>query len=157
MKKKKIFDFHHQLAIGESGERCFKKCYSSLVPTKSIDLKFDFFLNDGSSVELKTDTYSMDETPNYFMEFYSDTNKGTFGGPWRAFLDKATFFVYYFIRDKTFIWFRPEQLCPILEEIIEKEALTPKNIKNKTWTTQGFTIPRDLLKNVEIRKETFGR
>ena len=80
----KKFDFNTQLSTGNIGEDHFKQLYSNLNPVKSEDLKYDFKLSNGSTVELKTDTYDMEDTPNFFMEYYSDMKKLKIGGPWRA-------------------------------------------------------------------------
>ena len=147
------FDFKKQLYIGELGENDFISCYKNFGPIKSKDRKFDFILNNGDSVELKTDTYDMNKTENFFMELYSDIDSNKIGGPWRARMDVITFFVYYFSINKTFFWFNPIALCMKIEEIIINNKLKPRIINNKGWKTQGYVIPRVSLLDIVIKKD----
>lgn len=151
---KNVFDFDTQLLVGNTGEKIFQQFYNNLMPQKSSDRAFDFILNDGTTVELKTDTYPMDGTPNFFIELYSDSDKGSLGGPWRALSDKANHFVYFFINNKTFFWFEPISLCEAIETIITNHHLELKTIYNKGWKTQGYLIPREMLQSVEKRRDT---
>jgi hypothetical protein len=150
------FDFNEQLGAGDSGERDFKGYYKDLEPTKSVtDLKFDFTLKGGEKLELKTDTYDMDETPNFFMEYYSDSKNLKLGGPWRADNDSVDYFVYFFVKNKTFFWFKTKQLREFLDKYIDIYQPKVKNVPNKGWLTQGFAIPREALDEILIKKEAF--
>lgn len=153
--KKPLFDFQEQLVVGNVGENDFLKYYAKLNPRKSLDRKIDIFLGDGTSIELKTDTYNMEATENFFMELYSDESAGVIGGPWRAQQDHVEFFVYYFPKNKTFFWFKTEQLCAALETIISESRLNLKTIRNKGWNAQGYAIPRTRLEAALYKKETF--
>jgi hypothetical protein len=151
----KTFSFSKQLNAGNSGEADFKKFYKDLEPVKSEDLKYDFLLNNGSKIEVKCDTYPMDKTPNFFMEYYSDINKQSLGGPWRSKSHEISTFVYYFINDKTFFWFDSYKLVTFLDKYIKEKKPSYKYIKNRGWTTGGFTIPRVDLEHLLIKKDTF--
>ncbi|OHD41428.1 MAG: hypothetical protein A2086_06545 [Spirochaetes bacterium GWD1_27_9] len=144
----KIFDFNEQLPIGKTGELIFSQIYKNLNIKLSEDKRWDFELGDKIKIELKTDTYNMEATENFFMELYSDSDKGTLGGPWRALSDGVEYFVYFYISNGTFFWFKTQELCNALENIIAQFNLKLKAISNKGWTTQGYLINRDLLKNV---------
>lgn len=149
------FDFNEQLGAGDSGERDFKEFYKDLNPIKSKDLKFDFTLASGEKLELKTDTYDMDETPNFFMEYYSDSKNLKLGGPWRASNDNVDIFVYYFVKNKTFYWFKVQELRVFLDKYLDTHNPRVKNVPNKGWLTQGFAIPREALDTVLLKKEIF--
>lgn len=153
--RKNAFSFSKQLGVGDKGEEVFLGRYASLGPVKSQDRSFDFLLNDSSKVELKTDTYEMDRTPNYFMEILSSIDEGKIGGPWRAMQDGADFFVYHYVNDKTFIWFRTVPLCNHLDTLIAGGSLSQREIRNKGWVTRGYLVPRDLLLPVEHKRDTF--
>lgn len=150
-----LFDFKQQLAVGDNGEKEFQDFYKHLTPKKAEDRKYDFILIDGETVELKTDTYDMEDTENFFMELYSDYKSGSLGGPWRAANDNVRFFVYYFRRNKTFFWFESKPLITELDKLLLAKRYHLKNIKNKGWTAQGYCIPRELLKPVLHRQDTF--
>jgi len=152
---KPIFEFDKQLEIGNAGERKFLTLYKNLGAVKSTDRRYDFLLADGSTVELKTDTYDMGVTQNFFMEILGSTTEAKIGGPWRAMQDRVTFFVYFFPRNNTFFWFDPSTLCQELEKIIAESRLKPKTIKNKNWETMGYAVPRHLLEHVEKRRDIF--
>ena len=150
-----VFDFDIQLKVGVKGEADFKRYYSSLVPTKSVDRKQDFILATGQTVELKTDTYDMERTPNFFMELFGDMAKSKIGGPWRALQDGVEFFVYYFTKNRTFFWFRTTTLCARLDSIVASNQLTPKEIRNKQWAGIGYVVPRDMLTDIIYQQDTF--
>lgn len=149
------FDFNKQLAIGNNGEELFKNLYYKLGPVKAIDKEIDFILADGSKIELKTDTYDMSRTPNFFMESLGNDKDMKIGGPWRALEDKIDFFVYLFIRNQTFYWFNTKTLCQTLDDMIIKNKFSEKTIKNKGWLTKGYIVPRISLDFIIHKKDIF--
>ena len=152
----KVFDFKAQMAIGNKGEQDFLTQYKSLGPVKSEDDKtFDFRLGNGKKVELKSDSYSMEETENFFMEVCGCITTAKLGGPLRAKQDKVDYFVYYFPRNKTFFWFRTDELCERLELIILTKKYKAKDIKNKGWTAIGYAIPRSEFADLEMKQDKF--
>ena len=82
----KVFNFNDQRRIGDIGESDFVKVYKKLKPKKSkTNFQIDFTLSNGKTVELKTDSYDMEKTPNFFMEQKTISGKkSNLGGPWRA-------------------------------------------------------------------------
>jgi hypothetical protein len=149
----KTFDFNAQLGLGNLGELDFSRYYVNEKPVKSTDLAYDFLLGNGKKVEVKTDSYSMDRTGNFFMELYSDVRRMTLGGPWRAANDNVDLFVYYFQPNKTFFWFEPKTLCQELEKAVFQYHFPIRTIRNKSWETQGYAIPRDIL--TPLKKDQF--
>jgi hypothetical protein len=141
-----MFDFKEQLDIGAEGERVFHSLYPKL--NKADGIKFDFELN-GHTVELKTDTYSMDRTPNFFMENVSDIDSGKIGGPWRAAQDNVDFFVYMFIQQKKCFWFRSKPLVQFLDEYCKDLYLV--KIPNKGWTATGYKVPRYAVEHLYLK------
>lgn len=83
----------------------------------------------------------MNKTPNLFCEYMGNADKGTLGGPWRAAKDKVDYFVYYYVNDKTFLWYKSVPLVAFLDGWIKGKK--PKEIRNKSYTTLGFAVPRD--------------
>lgn len=150
---KKLFDFKAQMNIGDKGESDFMRFYADLKPVKSPDRAADFILSDGKTVELKTDTYGMDETANFFMEIFSDSRTGSIGGPYRALKDNIDYFVYYFKKDGTFFWFDTKTLCDTMTLIGTK--CKTRDIRNKGWTAQGHLVPREWLEVVLLKKDKF--
>lgn len=151
----RTFDFDEQLSVGNRGESDFIKFYSSMKPIKSQDRSIDFVLANGKTVELKTDTYDIERTPNFFMEIFGDITESKIGGPWRALQDGVTFFVYYFPKNRTFFWFDTVVLCRRLDDIVSRNSLLPKEIKNKGWSARGYAVPRAELIDIEYQRDTF--
>lgn len=148
------FDFDKQLTVGNSGESLFLKYYKKLGPVKSKDWFCDFVLKDKKTVEIKTDTYDMNKTNNFFMEMFGNITESKMGGPWRGMQDGVDYFVYYFLNNNTFFWFDTSILCNRLDELISRDNIQPKDIRNKSWITRGYLIPR--IKLIDIyRQDTF--
>lgn len=147
------FNFKTQLNVGNVGEEMFLNHYKKRQARKADGRKHDFLVDESKTVELKTDTYSMFKTPNFFMEKFGNIETKALGGPWRAAEDKLDFFVYFFIKEKTFFWFEPKALVAILDPIILD--MKPKIIDNKTWAAIGYTVARDLCNSACLLQETF--
>jgi hypothetical protein len=147
--------FQQQLEVGDKGESDFVISYSDLRPVKSKrDLRFDFTIKDGKTVELKTDFYSMNDTQNYFMEFLSDDSRpDKHGGPFRAKKDGTNYFVYYYYHEKTYHWFAPETLCRAILELHERGMIERRYVWNHGYRTVGYLVPRKLIKDIIIRED----
>jgi hypothetical protein len=155
----KVFNFKDQMCVGDRGEAEFIKIYKKkLNPVKSVDdRKIDFTLNNGYTVELKTDSYSMEKTKNFFMEKNTvlPDGKDIPGGPWRSLKHKVDRFVYYYITEKSLFWFDPKVLCDFLDNYIKENKLKPIPIPNKDSTgkpfhSYGYKIPRSVITEAKI-------
>jgi len=153
-KSGKVFNFKDQMRVGDRDEAEFIKIYKKkLNPVKSVDdRKIDFTLNNGYTVELKTDSYSMEKTKNFFMEKNTvlPDGKDIPGGPWRSLQHKVDRFVYYYITEKSLFWFDPKILCEFLDKYIKENKLKPIPIPNKDSTgkpfhSYGYKIPRSVI------------
>lgn len=142
----KLFDFKTQLAVGDLGEQTFARHYPKA--TRLDGRKGDFELPDGRKVELKTDSYSPDRTPNFFMERYSSFEKKSPGGPWQAKLHGVELFVYGFASDSFRYWFETNKLVEWLEA--NEPSYRPMMVRNKGWQALGLLVPRASLKHLEI-------
>ena len=118
----KVFNFNDQRRIGDIGESDFVRVYKKLKPKKSkTNFQIDFTLSNGKTVELKTDSYDMEKTPNFFMEQKTISEKSSnLGGPWRAKDHKIDYFVYYFLKNKVFFWYDPIPLCEFLDKFVKE-------------------------------------
>lgn len=140
----KSFGFQDQLRVGDRGEELFIQYYYAplvIIPDRFADFRR---VDDGRSVELKTDTYNMEKTPNFFFERYSDMEAKKPGGPWRARRDRVDIFCYLFSRHNTYFEFTDiTSLCETLDDITSK--MKPTVVKNRGWLTTGYAVPRDTL------------
>lgn len=160
MAERRVFNFDDQRRIGDVGESDFVKVYKDLEPKKSeTDFRIDFTLNNGLTVELKTDSYDMNKTPNFFMEQMTISgNKSSLGGPWRSKDHNVDYFVYYFLNNRVFFWFKPITLCEFLDKFVEEYRMKPISIPNRDnrggyYEAVGFKIPRESVKPLLLRED----
>jgi len=138
------FDFKEQLALGDRGEEIFLERYHRKI---EIYPKHDFdFISKcrKHKIELKTDTYNMDKTENFFIERWSDLHKERPGSIWQSIPKGVNIFCYMFVRHNVYFEFTN---LPALRDFLD-DYLVNKSyvaVKNKGWITAGYKVPRDLL------------
>jgi hypothetical protein len=137
--------FKTQLRLGQMGEMMFEQAFQGKY--EKLDGKGSDFrcTSTGVGIELKTDFWSLASTPNFFIERWSDVEKKKPGGPWQALEKGSTRFYYFYVPDLTLFEFDTASLVSALEPIIV--SIKPFDVKNERWTTQGFRVPRELLKD----------
>jgi len=150
-----MHNFHSSLAKGKAGEALFLENFPTL---KNLNgRESDFIAPDGTLWELKTDSYNMDKTANFFFERYGNLSKLSPGGPWQALKHGSTQFAYMFTQNSKVFIFKTENLVFHLERILpDFEAI---NIPNKGYITVGYKIPRELLAHIyeEVTLEHTGK
>lgn len=151
----KTFDFKTQLAVGDRGQELFMEYYPEAISIWP-EHDGDFITKSGQKIELKTDTYNMDKTDNFFIERYSDLNKKSPGSVWQAHGHGCEIFVYYFVRHDTWFIFRDlPKLIERLESLTNGKGLV--YIKNRAWTTAGYKVKRkdleDLYEQFTFKKD----
>ena len=141
------FTFKAQLEVGDRGEQLFLERYPrkiEIYPGREWDFTVQ---STGEKLELKTDTYNIDKSPNFFFERFSDVYKQTPGGPWQSYSHGVDIFCYYFVRHNVWFEFRDmEALLERLNKLTENKGLV--YIKNRGWVTGGYKIPRNLLEDL---------
>jgi len=147
MNNGRMFHFGAQLSKGRQGEELLLAHWPCKV-WRHEELKGpDFIDAQDRVIELKTDSYSLDATPNFFIERWSSVEDKKPGGPWQAAAKGCNCFVYLYASDRR--WFVFESLPHLLAEL---NALTPDlqpvSIRNRGWTTQGYKIPRAKLAHI---------
>lgn len=166
MNAEKVFDWNDTTAVGNLGEQHFRIRYEVLNPIKSIqDRRFDFTItnthNVKKKVEMKTARY-YSNCGAMFLERWEDFNKTFHAGPWRYNEDKIDFFVYYYIRDNKFLWFRTKDLVIRLDEVLNKpynKAYMMKvknngqsilNHPTEKWAVWGYVMPMEYVEDLVI-------
>lgn len=141
-----IYEFEAQLEKGSKGERFLADAEGLSISTSRL---CDLEDAQGLKIELKTDFYSMDSTPNFFMEFECE---GKMGGPWRAEMEGVDCFVYLFWDTKTAFWFNDvPALRKRLGELTVKMSRTW--VENNGWEASGYKVPREALQDLyEVRQ-----
>lgn len=153
-----VYNFEEQIKVGDAGEEEFRLFYKDrLNPIKpKNDYSYDFGVGN-KKIELKTDTYRMDSTENFFMERWANYEQTKVGGPWRASKDAVDYFVYYFRKDKTFFWFDTYSLNIRLDEIVKSTNPRLINIVNNGYSVWGYLIKRkdltNICKKIEVNKQ----
>lgn len=138
--------FQDSLKEGQAGEDFFYELNKDTL--ERLDgLKNDFrIIKTGDNIELKSDYYSVEKTPNFFMETVSVLSDNKQGGPFQALANGNKYYVYFFVKDKVMYIFETEKLVNRLNEI--KDNYEDCQIPNKNHITIGKKIPRDVLKDI---------
>jgi hypothetical protein len=151
----KVFKFDKQERKGKVGESRIIKAWPDQFEWFSGN-EYDLILKPDTSVEVKTETdYSLQSSPNFFMERYSEDITFKPGGPWRAKEDNVDIFISYFIQNDILFWFdNVEKLVERCEEGIKKFNIRVSYVKNRGYHTIGYPIRRywfeDLYEEIEI-------
>lgn len=154
-----VFEFNRQEKKGKVGESKIINAWPELFEWSDVNEYDLIYIPEDSSVEVKTETnYSLETTPNFFMEKYSDDIKFKLGGPFRAEKDNVDIFISYFIQNGVIFWFNDlKSLVKRCEEGILKFNVRPSYVKNKGYYTIGYPIRRywfeDLFREIKLGDE----
>lgn len=145
-----------QLKVSRKGELLFLKKWKEPV-TKLVGKGPDFMDTKSRVIELKTDTYDIKKTHNFFMEVWSVAphydgegnvlKAGKAGGPWQAREKGCNTFVYLFLQNKR--WFIFEDLPALvarLELLMADKYLVA--VRNAGYTTLGLKVKREDLSDL---------
>ena len=174
---KKIYEFKNSLNIGKNGEETIKNYLYSLenvlrVESVQDDKKYqnddiDFIVymknNKKFTVEVKSDTYT---SGNLYYETKSCIEFNTLGCLEKT---KADFIFYYFINFDTLYIFKTNKFRDWVREEIKSYYSNPSLSKlkkssvinrlsknnNKTYTSEGFTIPLKHIENNLLNKKVY--
>lgn len=143
------YDFKRDLRRGKAGEEMLVTLWPDIFVPPTEDVRaYDLLHVDGRTVEVKTDYYDHETTPNFFME---NTSHDKPGGPWRALRDDVGLFVYLFVEPQpvAYVWEDVRALCCVLDT---KFAHAPgREIHNGGWKAYGFLVDRgQLLSHTDV-------
>jgi hypothetical protein len=140
---KGVYGFKTQLRVGQVGEIVFHEANcKDVIRLDGKEGDFEY-RSDGSKLELKTDFWRMEDTPNMFIERYSNKEKQTPGGPYQALTHGCEWFVYFYVANLTYFKFNTQALVDRLDGLLP--TLTPTDIVNKSHVTQGYRVPREAI------------
>ena len=142
----RTFGFARQKAIGQAGEERFLAHYQDV---RRLDGRGgDFVGNGGALIELKTDSYTTEATPNFFMERWSDVDAQKPGGPFQAADKGLTYFVYTYASGEAF-WFRVPELVDFLQRTADNYPV--REIMNRAWRGAGYLVPREAVAHLVVK------
>ena len=121
--------------------------FQSLTGFKKLSGYKSDFLDESTNetYELKTDSYTVEKTKNFFIELYSNVDKGTPGGPAQAALHGSKYWVYLYAASKVYYVFDTLELIVKLDELRKVNNFREVIIPNKGWNTLGMLVSRSLL------------
>ncbi len=140
--------FHKDLARGKAGELAVQKLWPELIPTDGRS--GDFVLPNGDKVEVKSDSYNHDVTPNFFIELVSNVEKGKSGGPAQAAEHGCKYYCYYYSSHNIAYIFEVADLIKQVEDYVRMFNPKPVEVRNIRWTTIGLKVSRRALKPLRI-------
>jgi hypothetical protein len=145
-----MYQWNKQLAVGNKGEQLIKDTYPNDFDWFVKSYASDFiYKKSNTPTEVKTDTYSINKTPNFFIERYSKYYDRSPGGPWQAWEKGSRIFIYFFINDRKLFVFKNLQALIVLVEDYTAERETPLiEVPNDGYITLGYKIPRKILSNL---------
>lgn len=144
-------NFAKSKLIGQKGEELFMKLYP--VPLEHLDgRKGDFrVVSTGELLELKSDSYDIAKTANFFMERFSNFDRKTDGGPWQSLEHGADLWVYWYTTNLRAFVFNTKELVEFLDENLHKYQ--ERLVQNERHTTVGYKVPRSELAHLYIEKD----
>lgn len=146
-----MHNFQSSLRKGQAGEELLLTLWPGL--TKLDGRRSDFVTSEGETVELKTDSYTVEKTANFFIELVSDLQRFKVGGPAQALNNKTTYWVYLYPASKVLYIFETDKLVKEIHKLLLTEKLVPCLIPNKSWTTMGIKVPRELLSHIYTERK----
>lgn len=145
-----IHSFAKSLAKGKLGEDLLNEVWPTL---RRLDGRKADFVDtiSGLRIELKSDSYNMEKTPNFFIEIWSDIDRHKVGGPWQALEHGSDLWIYMFQANRTMFIFEVATLVATLEKLVDEYPRI--EIPNKSWTTIGVKVPRERLSHIYEKRE----
>lgn len=137
-----VHNFVSSLKKGQAGEELLMQLWPGLI--RLDGRKADFTTPEGECLELKTDSYNMDDTPNMFIELLSDVARGAPGGPAQA-VSHSSLWCYLYAQNSTIFIFKTAELLERINTLVATGLYRTVDIPNKSWTTRGVLIPRAVL------------
>lgn len=140
------FRFSASLKVGQVGETLFFSANCAHLKKEDGRLRDFSYKDSGEGIELKSDCWSMKDTPNFFMERWSNVAKQSPGGPWQSLANGTKYFIYFYMANLTYFCFEVSELCRFLDANIDK--LEAKEVQNVKYTTLGYRVPRTLVEHL---------
>lgn len=144
--------FKRDLERGKAGEAFLAEQHGLSFPPEG-ERRWDLESHDQQHrrIEVKTDSYDPEQTPNFFMELLTVVGGyEVVGGPWRARADRLTDFVYLYrgraVPPRAF-WFN--DLDALVRELDTKPGrFAMRSVRLDKLRATGLLVPRSALKHL---------
>lgn len=140
------FKFSASLKVGQVGETLFFEANCDHLKREDGRARDFTDIKTGEGIELKSDCWSMQDTPNFFMERYSNVDKKTPGGPWQSLANGTRYFIYFYLSNLTYFTFEVFELCRFLEQ--NEDKWEAKEVENPKYKTLGYRVPRAAIEHL---------
>src|SRR5574343_90895 len=155
MSVSKVHSFQKSLKRWQYAEALWVELMTQKYPMYQIERldrrMHDFVMHSplGSfTIELKSDSYDMEKTPNLFMERWSVWETKKPGGVWQAQTKDIDLYCYWYPKNKIMLTGDVNRLILNIEAMkIPDKKLIP--IFNRGFTTKGYKLERKSLYEVE--------
>lgn len=147
-------NFQSDLARGRIGELAFiHACEGTVEPLdgREGDAKIK---GTRTKLEIKSDSYNMDKTPNFFMEKYRSGNKP--GGVYQSIEHGCKYYIYVYVPNSEIFIFDTRALADRLDLLHDSKNLTLTSVGNGSYTTRGLKIHRDWVTDLMLTPEQAG-
>lgn len=150
-----MFNFAKQKKLGQKGEKIFQFLFPELV--KGDGDIVDFYWGE-KTLELKSESYSTNETPNFFIEKYGNIERKTLGGPYKALKNNIDYYIHFFVPSGEYFVFYNKDLKELIK-ITEKGNYRVHKTPNAGWESYGKLVVRKDVAHLFRHKiiEDFGR
>lgn len=146
-----MHNFRKSLAVGKVGEELFAKLHPELeaLNGKGADFRHK---ETGELWEIKSDSYDMKDTANFFIELMRNDKTQAPGGPAQALEHGSKYWVCFFPKNMVTFTFETARLVEWLKgpEVLR---LPLKFIPNRGYNTVGVAVPREWLKDLYTRRD----
>lgn len=145
------FNMREELKHGEKGELDIVRAYPRILVHRPDIEEYDIdSIPNGLTIEVKTEyRWSLKNTPNFFMEKFSDDINYKPGGPWRALNDNIDLYIQYFIQDGVLFIFK--NIKGLVEELGRQgfgRKLVPVEQDHGRYNTLGYPVSRKSLEHL---------
>lgn len=147
-------NFQSDLSRGRIGELAFiHACEGTVEPLdgREGDAKVT---GTRTKIEVKSDSYNMDRTQNFFMEKYRSGNRS--GGVFQSIEHGCKYYAYIYVPNGELFIFDCKQLADRLNILHDSKNLTLTSVGNGTYTTRGLKVHRDWLTDIMLSPEQAG-
>jgi hypothetical protein len=151
---KPVPNFQADLSRGRIGELAFiHACQGTVEPLdgREGDARV---VGTRTKLEVKSDSYDMDRTTNFFMEKYRSGNRP--GGVYQSLEHGCKYYIYIYVPNAEIFIFDCAALAERLDLLHDSRNLTLTSVGNGSYTTRGLKVHRDWVTDLMLNPDDLG-